>query len=232
MSPIPEKTIRGIIFDMDGVLCDSEPFILASARKMLAERHGLKVKAEDFAPFVGTGEDSFLGGPARKYGVSINLPDDKYRTYEIYLKLIKGKLKPFAGVRKFIAGCRAGKIKTAVATSADEIKMKGNLLEIGVVPESFDALASGDEVVRKKPSPDIFLLAARKLRRPAGSCLVIEDSPSGLKAAKSAGMRTLGLTTSFKSKVLKSAGADWTAPDLAHLPNEFLKLLNKSKQEK
>lgn len=218
MCPTTENTILGIIFDMDGVLCDSEPFICAAGRKMLAERYGLDVKPEDFAPFVGTGEDSFLSGPARKYGVQINLPSDKDRTYEIYLEIIKGKLKPLAGVKDFISACRLKKIKMAVATSADKVKMNGNLVEIDIPPESFDALVCGSEVTNKKPNPEIFLLTACKLRLPAENCLVMEDAPSGLKAAKSAGMRALGLTTSFKDDVLKSAGADWTAPDLANLP--------------
>lgn len=221
MHPVSEKAIHGIIFDMDGVLCDSEPFICEAGRKMLAERYGLKVKPEDFAPFVGTGEDSFLSGPARKYGVQINLPSDKDRTYEIYLEIIKGKLKPLAGVKDFIAKCRAKKIKLAVATSADLVKMNGNLVEIGIPPESFGALVCGNEVRNKKPNPEIFLLAASKLRLPAENCLVIEDAPSGLKAAKLAGMRALGLTTSFKEDILKSAGADWTAPDLARLPEIY-----------
>lgn len=217
MRPIPEKAIHGIIFDMDGVLCDSEPFICKAARQMFRERHDLAVQVSDFAPFIGTGEDRFLGGPAEKYGCRINLPADKDRTYEIYLEIIRGKLKPLAGVRDFIKKCHAKSLKLAVATSADKIKMNGNLLEIGIPPESFDALVCGNEVVHKKPNPEIFLLAAGKLRLPAENCLVIEDAPSGLKAAKSAGMRALGLTTSFKGDVLKSAGADWIAPDLAHL---------------
>ncbi|MDO9541828.1 MAG: HAD-IA family hydrolase [Kiritimatiellia bacterium] len=222
MCPTTENDILGIIFDMDGVLCDSEPFICKAGQKMLAERHGLNVKPEDFAPFVGTGEDSFLSGPARKYGVQINLPSDKDRTYEIYLEIIKGKLKPLAGVKEFISAGRLKKVKMAVATSADKVKMNGNLLEIGISPESFNALVCGNEVVHKKPHPEIFLLAARKLGLPAGNCLVIEDAPSGLQAAKSAGMRALGLTTSFNAEILKKSGADWIAPDLTHLPSSII----------
>lgn len=221
MQGVSGKAFQGIIFDMDGVLCDSEPFISEAAQKMFSERYGLIMKREDFAPFVGTGEDCFLGGPAKKYGHRINLPADKDRTYEIYLDIIRDKLKPLPGVKNFIAECRGNKIKMAVATSADEVKMKGNLLEIGIPPGSFDVLVCGNEVALKKPNPDIFLLAARKLHLPAQQCLVIEDAPNGLKAAKSAGMRALGLTTSFKADVLKAAGADWTAPDLAHLPMEI-----------
>lgn len=217
MGPKEEEPILGIIFDMDGVLCDSEPFICEAARRMLAERYGLKVHPDDFIPFVGTGEDSYLSGPAAKYGCRLNLSSDKARTYEIYLKIIRGRLKPLAGVKEFINQCREKNMKMAVASSADRIKLDGNLVEIGLPPGSFEACVCGSEVRNKKPDPEIFLLAARKLGFPAGHCLVIEDAPSGLKAAKAAGMRALGLTTSFTADVLKASGADWTAADLAHL---------------
>jgi HAD superfamily hydrolase (TIGR01509 family) len=210
--------ILGIIFDMDGVLCDSEPFIREAARRMLAERYALNVKPEDFAPFTGTGEDSFISGPAKKYGVQIKLPCDKDRTYEIYLEIIKGKLKPLAGAVAFINNCRARKLKLAVATSADLVKMNGNLKEIGLAAGLFDAFVCGNEVLNKKPHPEIFLLAARKVGLAAEKCLVIEDAPSGIKAAKAAGMKAVGITSSFAPKLLIEAGAGWTAPDLAHFP--------------
>src|ERR1035437_8109031 len=76
----PIFSIQGVIFDMDGVLCDSEPFIAEAAGRMFAERHGLAVTPEDFHPFVGTGEDRFLGGVAGKYGVTLDMPADKERT--------------------------------------------------------------------------------------------------------------------------------------------------------
>ena len=65
---------RGIFFDMDGVLCDSEALIAEAACRMFAERHGVRPRPEDFQPFIGTGEDRYLGGVAEKYGVALNRP--------------------------------------------------------------------------------------------------------------------------------------------------------------
>ena len=62
-------SLRGIIFDMDGVLCDSEPLIAEAAGRMFREKYGVPATPEDFQPFIGTGEDRFLGGVAEKYGV-------------------------------------------------------------------------------------------------------------------------------------------------------------------
>jgi HAD superfamily hydrolase (TIGR01509 family) len=207
---------------MDGVLCDSEPFICEAATRMFAERHGLRVKAGDFLPFVGAGEDRYLGGVGEKYGLAMDLQADKRRTYEIYLEIIRGRLHPLAGVREFIAECRGLGMRLAVATSADEIKVQGNLREIGLPPETFDVAVNGLQVTKKKPHPEIFLRAIRQLALRPGQSLVVEDAPNGILAGRAAGARCLGLTTSFSAGALRAAGAAWTAPDLAHVPVDVL----------
>jgi HAD superfamily hydrolase (TIGR01509 family) len=219
MSPTPTlPTLAGIIFDMDGVLCDSEPFICEAACRMFAETHGAKVTAEDFLPFVGTGENRYLGGVAEKYGVTLDLERDKARTYALYLEIIRGRLQPFPGVRDFIAAARARGLALAIATSADRIKLDGNLAEMGLPESTFQACVTGSEVRHKKPHPEVFLTAAARLGLPPARCLVIEDAPNGIRAAKAAGSPCLGLTTSFPSPDLLAAGADWTAPGLAQPP--------------
>lgn len=215
-----KSSIQGVIFDMDGVLCDSEPFICEAACRMFAERHGLTVKPEDFRPFIGTGEDRFLGGVAEKYGVALAMPADKDCTYAIYLDIIRGRMQPLPGVAEFIAGCRRQGLRLAIATSADRVKLDGNLREIGLSPDLFNACVTGNDVRRKKPAPDIFLTAARQAQVPPAAALVIEDAPNGIQAAKAAGMRALGITSSFSAAALRSAGADVTAPDLGHVPEE------------
>lgn len=213
---------RGVVFDMDGVLCDSEPFICAAARRMFADRYGVTVAPEDFIPFVGAGENRYIGGVAEKHGVAIDLEADKRRTYELYLEMIRGALEPLAGVREFLAECRGLGMKAAVATSADLVKMRGNLEQIGLPPAMFDVTVNGLEVVRKKPDPEIFSRAIERLGLAPADCLVVEDAPNGIRASKAAGARCLGLTTSFAAEELMANGADWTARDLARVPAEVL----------
>jgi len=214
-------TLRGVIFDMDGVLCDSEAFICEAARRMFAELYGAAVAAEDFIPFVGTGENRYLGGVAEKHGIAIDIGAAKKRTYEIYLEIIVGRLRPLPGVHAFVAACRARGLKLAVATSADHVKMAGNLREIDLPPERFDTCVNGLDIEHKKPAPDIFLLAARRLGLPPGECLVVEDAPSGVRAAKAAGSTCLALTSSFTAEELGACGADWVAPNLARIPGDL-----------
>lgn len=208
-----------IIFDMDGVLCDSEPLINEAAITMLAETYGIKAQPEEFIPFVGMGEDLYVGGVAEAHGVTLTLPRDKTRVYEIYLDIIKGRLQPVAGVHAFVAACRRKGLKLAVATSADRMKMNGNLAEIALPASSFDACVTGDDVTRKKPHPDIFERAADCLGLAPADTLVIEDAPQGVQAAKTAGALCLALSTSFSAERLREAGADWVAADFTLLPS-------------
>ena len=178
--------IKGVIFDMDGVLADSEEFICEAAIRMFAE-HGVTVKPEDFVPWVGTGENTYIGNVAKQNGFSIDIERDKARTYEIHGEIIRGKLKPLPGAHSFSEQCRSLGLKVDLATSADRVKMVDVLREIELPPESFDAVVNGLDVERRKPHPDIFLEAARRLNLPPENCLVVEDSTSGLAAGLAAG---------------------------------------------
>ena len=208
--------IQGVIFDMDGVLCDSEALMAEAAGLMLREYYGVPAKPEDFHPFIGTGEDRFLGGVAEKYGVTWQPVRDKARAYAIYLEIIVGRLQPLPGAHEFVAAARARGLKLALATSADRIKLHGNLTAIRLPESSFDAVITGSEVQRKKPHPDIFLLAAERLGVPPMDCLVVEDAPSGVQAGRAAGCGCLGITSTFDAATLRAAGANWIEPDLAH----------------
>jgi beta-phosphoglucomutase len=214
-----EKMIKGVLFDMDGVLVDSEKYICEAAIRMFKEM-GRAVKSEDFLPFVGTGENRYIGGVAGLYGITEDIARMKERTYQIYETITHGQLEPLSGVLSFIAKCKARGLKMAVATSADKVKMNINLREIGIPEEVFDATVNGLEVERKKPSPDIFIIASQKLGLKPEECLVVEDAVSGVEAAKSAGAKCLGLTTSFTKEQLSKA--DWTAASLAEAPDEVL----------
>jgi HAD superfamily hydrolase (TIGR01509 family) len=205
-----------VIFDMDGVLVLSEPILAQAAGRMFAEK-GYAVRHEEFHPFIGMGEDRYLGGVAEARGIPFDPPRDKARTYEIYLDLIKGRLVPLPGVLNFVAECRRRGLKTAVASSADEVKVRGNLREIGLPYESFDAVVDGTMVAHKKPDPAIFLEAARRLGLDPSTCLVVEDAVAGVAAAKAAGCRCLAVTTSFGAPQLTQA--DWVADGLDHAPD-------------
>lgn len=199
------------MFDMDGVLVDSEAYIRNAAIRMFEEK-GYKVSAQDFMPFTGMGENMYLGGVARQHQIPFDLEEDKRRTYEIYKDLVHGRLQPLDGVNSFIEKCQNRKLKLAVASSADPVKVHINLDEIGLDPGLFQAIVTGLDIEQKKPAPDIFLKAAGLMGVDPMRCLVVEDAISGVAAGKSAGARVLALKTSFKAKEL--AAADWITETL------------------
>lgn len=219
--PPPAGQIRGVLFDMDGVLYESEPFLIQAAIQMFAER-GVEVAADDFNPYFGMGEDYLLRGVAEQHGVQLPLEVAKQRTYSLFLDAIHGVIQPLPGVHAFIRRCAGRRLRTALATSGDRFKAVRGLQEIGLSESSFAAVVTGSDAVRKKPDPDIFLLAARRLGLEATSCLVIEDALAGVQAAKAAGARCLAVTTNNPADKLRAAGADWIAPDLAHAPDDCL----------
>ena len=200
------------IFDMDGVLCDSEPFIAEAAIRMFKEMCSTEVVEADFIPFVGTGEDRYIGGVAEKYGIQLDLPRAKAETYRLYAECVQGKLQALPGVKAFIEKAAEQGILLAVATSADEVKLNVNLREMGVEKRQFDALVNGVEIKHKKPAPDIFLEAARRLGVDPAECVVFEDAINGVQAAKAAGAYCVGITSSFTPKQLLDAGADEVHP--------------------
>lgn len=211
--------IRGVLLDMDGVIIDSEPFICEAAVRMFAER-GVTVRPEDFEPFVGMGEDRYIGGVAEAHGVRLDTQAAKARTYEIYAEIIRGALRPLPGVREFLEEVDRRSLRVALATSADHVKVVSSLKEIGLAETEFEAIVHGLDVARKKPFPDIYLRAAILLGLAPTSCLVVEDSVSGVKAAKNAGSRCLALTTSFPRESL--CEADWICGDLSEFPRQAL----------
>lgn len=198
--------IRAVIFDMDGVLVDSEPLINAAAIAMFMEK-GWIVQPDDFLPFVGAGEDRYIGGVAEHYGFPLDLPAAKHRTYEIYLDLVPSRLEAFPGALELVHACRKAGLLIAVASSADLIKVRANLEAIGLPLRFWDAVVTGEDVQNKKPSPDIFLVAAGKLGVNPPEGVVVEDAVNGVQAARAAAMRCVAVATTFPPDRLWAADA-------------------------
>lgn len=203
-NPVPYASMKAVIFDMDGVLTDSEPLICSAAMAMFKEK-GVTVQAADFQPFVGTGENRYIGGVAEKHGVTLDILEAKRRTYELYLAMVPGRLAAFPGAVSFVTACRKAGYKTAIASSADMIKVAANLNAIGLPPAGWGAIVTAEDVALRKPAPDIFLAAARLLGCPPSACVVIEDAISGVAAAKAAGMRCVAVAQTFPAARLSQA---------------------------
>ncbi len=223
--------IKGILFDVDGVLIDSEIYIAAACIEFF-KRRGARVTRKDFEPFIGAGENKFIGGVAEKYGVEIEIESAKVEAYDIYNEMLIGNIPvnlgdgetipescEIKGIKEFIESAKSAGIKIAFATSADKIKLDMNMNALGFKIEDFDYGVWGNHITHKKPDPEIYLTAMKGLGLEAKDCLVIEDALNGVQAGKAAGCMCLGITGSFTKEQLKEASADFAINNYTEFEN-------------
>jgi len=225
---VKDAHLRGVIFDLDGVLAISEPLLAEAAIALFAEK-GHPMTADDFKPFIGMGEDRYLGGAAEHRGIELDLERDKARLYEIYEEVIRGRLKPLPGAVEFV-GKLAAQYPLAIASGSFRVEIEHLLGKIGL-REAFQVLVTADDVEHSKPEPDAFLKALNRLRQlpelgadagqaaldPA-NCLVIEDAPAGVRAAHAAGMKCLALA--HTRPLVELRHADWARRDFGEVDLE------------
>ena len=226
LSPLSPQRRKydAVVFDMDGVLCDSEQISRDVGVELFRRYYKTSVKSQDFEAFTGTGEANFLEGVAKLYGVKgFDKEKAKEQFFELYLKGgYVNLLKPFVGVHKLVEGVKELGLKVAVASSADRVKVDANLNAIGLPAESFAFVTSSDSIKKKKPAPDIFLKAAQEMGVQPGRCVVVEDAVAGVQAASAAGMRCVAVTTSMKEEELVEAKATVVRKDPASIRWEDL----------
>lgn len=180
-----------VIFDMDGVLVDTEP-LHYRINQMVMKEMGHELPYEYYRQFIGSTNTHMWNTLIRDYGLRFS-PDELSamaagKKEEI---LAAEGFPEIEGARKFVAGLKKAGLKLAVASSSSPFMIDRMTTGIGV-RAYFDELVSGETVDRPKPAPDVFLKAADMLGVRPSECLVIEDSENGTKAARAAGMACLG----------------------------------------
>jgi HAD superfamily hydrolase (TIGR01509 family) len=175
-----------VIFDMDGVLVDSEPLGLEAMRQVMA-RHGVTYTEADNGEFLGRTTLEECQVLQARHRLAADARELTRQYVAILVALIREAPRPMPGVPDVLDRLRAASYRMALASSADPLVIATNVqgLELG---RFFDAIVSGTEVARGKPAPDVFVETARRLGLAARACLVVEDSRNGLLAAKAAGM--------------------------------------------
>jgi HAD superfamily hydrolase (TIGR01509 family) len=133
------------------------------------------------------------------------------------LERLEKEAKPVSGAKEFLRECKKRKLRVAIASSAFGGYVNEMVEKIGL-KEFFKVVVCAGDAKRGKPFPDLFLLAAEKLGVEPSKCLVVEDAVYGVIAAKRAGMKCAGITTTTSQKELKKAGADLVFSNYGKLP--------------
>lgn len=206
-----------MIFDVDGVIADTETLNARSTVMMFRELYGLEVQPEEFRPFVGTGDERYVEGVAEQHGIRIDTAAAVERRKENFFRLLaESPLPAMDGVLELVeAGREDPQVKLAIATSGNKDKQFHVVRGAGLQLDWFDVIITGDQVTRKKPDPQIYQLAAQQLGLPPDRCVVFEDAPAGVAAAKAAGMKCVAVTSSVDAGLLQ--GADRVVDSLAEL---------------
>jgi beta-phosphoglucomutase family hydrolase len=194
---------KTILWDMDGVIADSSSFHFAAWQEAFAKR-GIKFPKQDFTKLFGARNDFIIGsiiGRELPEGVVKIMVEEKEENFR---RKATGNIKPFPGVVRLLNAIKKGNFKLGLVSSAPKENIDLVLSELKL-EGIFDCIVYGQEVSESKPSPQIYLLAAEKLKVTPNDCMVIEDSPLGVRAAKTAGMKCLAITNTHPRQKLEEA---------------------------
>ncbi|MDO5516992.1 MAG: HAD family phosphatase [Clostridium sp.] len=176
-----------VIFDMDGVIFDTERVYMNIWMKVYAE-HGYEMTPELYKTFIGRDKPSLIKILEDKYGGNFN-GTEMFKECDKHLKeaIDNGEVPIKEGVLEIFDYLKNRDFKMAIATSSPRTKLDMQL-HIHNLEEVFDEIICADDVTKSKPDPEIFLTAAKKLNSKPEKCIVIEDSPAGIQAAYNAGI--------------------------------------------
>jgi HAD superfamily hydrolase (TIGR01509 family) len=206
--------LRGVVFDMDGVVIDSHP----------AHRAAWKAFLEALGTTVADSElDIILDGGKREEILKHFLGDltpqqilDYGKRKDEILRNRCTKLEPMPGVIEFLDQLCSSGIRVALATSAGKHRTLGTLEELRIA-HYFETVVTGDDVAAGKPDPAVYRLAASRMQEPPERLLAVEDAVSGVKAARSAGFRCAAIAHNGRADSLRKAGANPIVEDFRSL---------------
>ena len=202
--------LRAVIFDFDGVITDSEILHLQAFNQVLAQ-HGVEISKKDYYKEYLSYADIDCFTLLRKKGLlktdTRQIKELGKQKNQVFKELAKTEVRIFEGVRDFLQMLKDNEIPMAIYSGAllDEIEL---ILGEARLRDFFEVIVSADQVKNGKPNPEGFLLVLKKLNQvreqhiKANQCIVVEDSPMGLEAAKAAGMHTVAVTNSYDAEQL------------------------------
>jgi len=218
------KNLKLVLFDMDGVIIDSEPLWSEAERQLLTRRN--LTYSEELKPLLmGLDSREAVRILRKRYDLDEPVDDLVDERNQLVSELIQKHGQTIPHAVDLIRQAREAGLKTALASSSPYslVELVVDKLKIGPL---LDLVLSGDEVSRGKPAPDIYLAAAKTLGVAPECCLVIEDAPNGVRAAKAAGMRCVAITTGVSKADLVAADRvveDFRSLDLISLWAEIHK---------
>ena len=208
------QDVTAIIFDMDGVLIDSEPAHKLAKERAFA-RFGITLPEETYERFKGRPDETIMNEVVPTIpGLKVDA-QEMLRLKHQEFEGVEHLALPIDGAQAFVNWAKT-KFRIALATSATRRNREAALSLLGLT-EAFDFIVDASGFSRPKPDPDIFQIALRGLKAHPAETLVVEDSLNGVIAGKAAGCHVAAITTSFPKSLLLNQGADHTVDNFLQL---------------
>jgi HAD superfamily hydrolase (TIGR01509 family) len=183
--------IKAILFDLDGLMFDSEPHSLASWEAVLEER-GVKLDQLTIESILGLRIDATARTLIDQYHLSDTASELADAKTEYQIAHLHGNVKPMPGLIELLDEIDRRGLPKAIASSGIR-RYVDAVLRVNGLLDRFSVIITGDQVAHGKPAPDVFLAAARALSIEPSNCLVLEDAPAGVQAALAAGMTCIAV---------------------------------------
>ena len=209
------STIGAILFDMDGVLIDSEPLHLRATQMALGDR-ARSFTQRDNEAFIGSTDPELFRVLRVLFDLDTPTAELVSRKREHLIALVRAEGRRLPGVPEIPLRLRSAGLRLGLVSASARPVIDAVLHAVGL-HQAFDTVVSGDEVARGKPAPDGFLMASRRLATPPEQCFVVEDSRNGVLAAKAAGM-TVAAVPGPATAHEDFSPADLILPSLEALP--------------
>lgn len=181
--------MKAIIFDMDGVLFDTER-MSARLMKELGSEMGITISDEFIRNQCSVSAEEYVKNMCREFGDDFDLDSFNEEYFRRFPRLLEAELPMKPGVRELLTAAKERGLKLAVASSTRYAQVQANLERTELLPY-FDAVYGGDLVVESKPNPEIYQKAAAAIDLPTTECFAIEDSRNGVRSASAAGCKTI-----------------------------------------
>jgi len=209
--------LKAIIFDLDGTLVDSLPYHHESWRIFFKNNN---LEEHDFSEVL----KEYKGGGTLELMTSVfgdmytkdelkKMTDDKEI---IFRDIYKSKIYPIEGLNKFLDNLKENNILLSIGSNAIRKNVLMTIEKLGII-DYFSSIICGDEVSKGKPDPEMYLKTLSNLKMDKNECIIFEDSIEGVTAAKNAGIKSIGVTSSQSSEILKSVGAFKTINDYTEI---------------
>lgn len=224
-SPGPAAADWGLIFDVDGVIANTEPLAMEATRAVFKAYNGSDVVRADMLEYMGSTAPTYFSALCEKYAPDAEVDKIVADHTRLLLREVRRACDLiFPGVRSlFVRACADPDCRLGLATGSGRTRSDATIAACSLPVECVQAWITGDDIAHAKPHPEIYLKAAEALELSPERCVAIEDSVAGVRSAKSAGMVCVAVTNTFDAEALMNA--DETLATLENATHQSLRAL-------